>query len=194
MAKVTGNLGSTNVNDKQVIDRNHPPVIRSLELVADQGELPAGLIVAKNAAGAVVPYAVATIALTGTVNGSNADFTASVDAPVAPGSVVITDDEDQTVYDDGHGTLYGDGSGTVNYATGEVSVTFDTAPASASVVQVASARRPVGVLVDTVDTAQDTIGRVVEHGTVVKSELVVSGGGAAADADIKRLEPQIYAL
>jgi hypothetical protein len=48
---------------------------------------------------------------------------------ILPGSVVVTDST-ETFTDNGDGTLTGDatGTGTVNYATGAISVTFNTAP------------------------------------------------------------------
>ena len=49
--------------------------------------------------------------------------------PVIVGSLVITDGT-ETLLDNGDGTLTGDlgGTGTINYNTGNVSVTFNTAP------------------------------------------------------------------
>lgn len=56
MAKVTGNLGSQTFTEKQVIDRTHPPIVIGGVIAADSGELPAGLILAKNASGEFIPF------------------------------------------------------------------------------------------------------------------------------------------
>jgi hypothetical protein len=49
----------------------------------------------------------------------------------ASGNITIeAADSGLVVEDDGSGNLQGDGSGTVNYSTGEVDVTFDSAPAT----------------------------------------------------------------
>lgn len=40
----------------QVIDFTHPPLVQAMKVKADQGELPAGLIVALDVNGEVVPY------------------------------------------------------------------------------------------------------------------------------------------
>lgn len=40
----------------QVIDFSHPPIVQAMKVKANQGELPAGLIVALDVNGEVVPY------------------------------------------------------------------------------------------------------------------------------------------
>jgi len=68
----------------------------------------------------------------GTGDGTTTTFNATLaNVPVIPGTVSITDGT-ETFSDNGDGTLTGDagGSGTVNYNTGAVSVTFNTAPAN----------------------------------------------------------------
>lgn len=70
-------------------------------------------------------------------NGSTTTFTGTLSISggdaIQPGSVIITcAGSATTLADDGHGVLVGSGgpggSGTVNYATGDVSVTFNAAP------------------------------------------------------------------
>jgi len=75
----------------------------------------------------------------GTGNGSQTTFTKTlVKTPIAPGSVVIkapnTSDVTMTVTDNGNGVLTGDGTGTINYSTGGVSVTFNSAVKSGAAV------------------------------------------------------------
>jgi hypothetical protein len=63
-------------------------------------------------------------------DGSTTAFTATLNnTPIKAGTVVV-DDRTETFSDDGAGTLTGDagGSGTINYTTGALSVTFNTAP------------------------------------------------------------------
>ncbi|MGD9697435.1 hypothetical protein [Acinetobacter sp.] len=89
----------------------------------------------------------------GIATGDSTDvtFTATlVHLPIA-GSVAITDGVESFV-DDGEGVLTGDatGTGTVSYLTGEVSVTFNAAPAAVSIVAdysyVPEGEIPVGVV------------------------------------------------
>jgi len=56
--------------------------------------------------------------------------------PILAGSVIV-DDTVEVFSDDGAGILTGDqgGTGTVNYTTGAIAVTFNTAPASGQVIQ-----------------------------------------------------------
>ena len=66
----------------------------------------------------------------GTGDGSTVTFaTTLANIPLFAGTVVVTDTV-ETFSDDGLGTLTGDmgGSGTINYKTGVISVTFNTAP------------------------------------------------------------------
>lgn len=50
------NLNSQTFKDVTVIDYTHPPVVCDLPVESGQGELEAGLVVAVNADGKVVPY------------------------------------------------------------------------------------------------------------------------------------------
>ena len=72
----------------------------------------------------------------GTGDGATITFTAVLSkTPIKPGSVTVTDGV-ETFTDNGDGTLTGSagGSGTVNYTTGDISVTFATAPASGAAI------------------------------------------------------------
>lgn len=69
--------------------------------------------------------------LTGTVDGVNQDFTATLTTPVRRGGITVSDTSvGQTLTDDGTGSLTGDGTGTINYTTGALAVTFSAAPTS----------------------------------------------------------------
>jgi len=63
-------------------------------------------------------------------DGSTVTFTNTINnTPIKPGSLVV-DDRTEKFSDDGAGTLTGDagGTGTINYTTGALSVTFNSAP------------------------------------------------------------------
>lgn len=112
MATVNGVIGRETITDKTVIDSRHPAVTRFMQFKTDNGEIPAGEIVAMD---------------------SNGD-------------VVSCD------------------------------------PASGT-----SENTPVGVCVNVTDTAKDTIGSVLVHGTVVASALLTKGVKSSA-AEIAALE------
>ena len=66
----------------------------------------------------------------GAGNGTNTNFNGTLAwTPVVPTTVTVTDGT-QIVTDDGNGGLTGDGNGTINYETGSIAVTFNSAPAS----------------------------------------------------------------
>jgi len=186
------NLGEQSFTEKQIIDITmHPAIVLAMPVKANQGELEAGQIVAKDTNGKIVPYNNFSESI-GTGNGTATAFSGTVtNVPLLPGSVVVTDGT-QVLYDDGCGRLYGDGSGTVNYKTGEISATFNAAPATDAAVSVNYANQIVGVLLDKIDTTKETVGRVVVHGVVIKSALLVAGA-AATQTDVERLS-NIYAI
>lgn len=65
-------------------------------------------------------------------DGTTTLFTTTVQSfPILPGTVIVTDNT-ETFTDNGSGVLTGDlgGTGTVNYTTGAIAVTFNTAPTS----------------------------------------------------------------
>lgn len=178
------NLGSTSLERKQIIDRTHPPVIRPMAAAADQGELAKGLIVANDDTNGIEAYAKDLTKTVGTGNGTLKAFSATLDHfPVMPGSVSVAIGETD-IEDDGHGGL---GSGTIDYSTGEITVTVDTAPAEGVTVDATYANLPAGVLVEPCDTDNgDLTARVLVHGTVVKANLL-AGESAAATEDLEAL-------
>lgn len=198
-------LGKQTFSGKQVIDASHPAVVVTLPVKSNQGTISAGQMVSLNSQGKVVPYAkyeyvsaqIDNRQTIGTGDGSTKTFSGTLtDYPVAPKSVVVSAGTVEGV-DDGCGRISGTGvSGTINYETGEISVTFTTAPGNGVAVKAAYANRPVGVLTQTVDTTKETAGTVLVHGCVVGGSLQAKAGNSVVSAtgtDITRLN-NIYAI
>lgn len=191
-------LGTLAPSASKIISGVHAPVVGTMEALADQGEIADGGIVAKDGDGLVIPHEhVAAVDMTGTINGTNKAFSATLAPhPVLPGSVQVDNNNTsaQVLVDDGHGRLVGNGEGTVNYKTGGVSVTFTDAPASGKTVKVLHRTRPIGVLVNGIDTAEEDVAQVLVHGAVNRDQLLV--GETAADAqDVEALgDIGIYAI
>ena len=170
-----------------VVSGHHSPIYKTKKVKIGQGVLDAGLIVAVDSNGEVVPYEIATVDI-GTGNGTATDFTGTfTKAPVLPGSVVVTDGT-QTLRDDGCGRLYGDGTGTVNYETGTISVSFGSAPAADVTVSVTAARKVIGVLVERCDTDKEDATNILVHGTVFRDRIKKADGTALTADDEKALE------
>ena len=86
------NTGS--YDTRSVLDRTHSPVCLTGAFAEDQGTLPKGLIVAKNASGLYVPYVPA--ATNGTQNpkgvlAEELDTTVNTSAPVVKHGTVVAD-------------------------------------------------------------------------------------------------------
>jgi hypothetical protein len=195
---MNANLGTIETAPSRVVVMNHPPITESIGVLEDEGVIADGQIVAKDDDGKVIAHEKVTgAAMTGTVNGTNDDFTATLDPiPVLPGSVRIDNNNTsaQVVTDDGHGKLIGDGSGTVNYATGAVVVALTTPPANGKTVLISHKTKPVGVNVQECDTADDDTALVLRHGTV-NADLLLTGSSAPDAEDIAALEDiGIYAV
>ncbi len=173
-------IGTLNYDDQRARGGGHDPVIVSRVLAAGLGELPAGLLLAKGADGAV-PYEEIVAEVAGVGDGAVKAFTlALAKAPIHPGSLAVTDGV-ETFRDDGCGRLVGDtgGSGVVDYGLGAVSVTFAAAPANGVNVTASYARHFFGVLDEPADTAVSDSGLVVIHGSVRADVLKI---GAVAQA------------
>lgn len=94
----------------------------------------------------------------GTGDGSTVTFTGTAsNFPILPATAVVTDDTEvfqdtNTTYTTSNVTLTGDagGTGTINYSTGAISVTFNSAPANGQNIYFSyiqfQAGRPTGVL------------------------------------------------
>ncbi|QLA14186.1 hypothetical protein [Desulfolutivibrio sulfodismutans] len=126
-------IGSFSYDDERARGGGHDPVIVSRKLASGLGELPVGLILSRDQAGAAVPYEAVAAEAIGAGDGTDKTFSATLAKhPVQPGSVAVSDGVEDFA-DDGLGRLTGDagGSGTINYATGAVAVEFHAAPANA---------------------------------------------------------------
>jgi len=165
------NLGTQTFKESTVIDYTHPPVVLSFPVAMGQGELGPGTVLALNEAGAVVPYEKISQNI-GTGDGTTTTFSGSFQAPVEPGTILITDGT-QTLKDDGYGNLYGDGSGKVNYATGDVEATFESAPANGASITANAGRRLLGILIMRVDTNNEDTAPVLIHGCAVRENVTV---------------------
>ncbi|OHD80488.1 MAG: hypothetical protein A3J97_10705 [Spirochaetes bacterium RIFOXYC1_FULL_54_7] len=186
-------LGTQSVIDKQIINGTHPAIVLPLDMKADNGSINVGQMVAKDSNGDIVAYDNDIEEDLGDGDAAVERFTGILASyPVAPGSVSVSDGTQELV-DDGEGNLVGDGDGYVNYKTGAISVKFAAPPASLAEVVATYANKPEGVLVQTVDTTKETVGRVIVHGTVVAANILVAAVAAAA-ADFARMEPQVYAI
>jgi len=169
-----------------VVNRSIPAILAATKLKAGQGILKAGIILAKDTVGEGVPYKKDFVESVGTGNTTLVAFAHTlVSAPVRPGSVVITDGT-KILADTGSGNFIGDGTGYINYETGEVSVTFASAPAAVDITAT-YANKPFTALIEEVDTATVTIGRTIKTGAVVQDALLVVDA-APASVDIEFLE------
>lgn len=75
------------------------------------------------------------VAMVGVIDGANQIFTLAANTLIVPGTFIITGTNPaQVLVDDTLGAFTGDGAGTINYATGQISIVFDTAPIAASTV------------------------------------------------------------
>jgi hypothetical protein len=179
------------IEAKEVIDGRHPPVIFPVIAKSEQGIIPAGCVLAKDSDGKVVPYAVVSDEeMTGLVNDANKVFThTSEAAPLQPGSVKVTHGLVELA-DNGHGVIAGTGgSGTVDYETGAISVSFQSAPAADSgSPEVEVARAVFAVAIRPTDTSREDIVSAIVHGTVLKTALVIGiAAGAITQAAVDAL-------
>jgi hypothetical protein len=76
MAGINGVLGTQTFTEKTVVSDNHPPVVRNMEALADNGTIEAGTILSKNADGKII----------------SCDFTASDGTEIPAGVLVQTID------------------------------------------------------------------------------------------------------
>lgn len=73
-------------------------------------------------------------AMTGVIDSANQTYTLAGSTPIRRGTFVVTGTVPaQSVTDDGLGTFTGDGTGTIDYTTGAVSITFNSAPTAGTV-------------------------------------------------------------
>lgn len=144
---IEGKIGSINYGLGRARGEGSWPAVVAAILKADQGELPAGLILSPSADG-LVPYEAvadesigtgeaAATAVNDEVLGAGTGTAKAFEAILAndditPGSIVITGTVSAapvTAADDGQGHLTGDlGAGIVDYATGYIRLYCSTAP------------------------------------------------------------------
>ncbi len=134
-------ITETNLTADNLFAGNHPPVEIPVTIKSGSGSLLRGALLGRRTSdGKYAPidpgtaYAAEDI---GDGNGTTKTFTPTLAHPgIKPGSpdfkiyAVVVGDTTETFSDNGDGTLTSDGggSGTIDYASGAVSVTFNTAP------------------------------------------------------------------
>ena len=188
MADHLANLGSVTAQETLVDAGRGPHVFRMYPVQAGLATLAAGLLVALDRLGQLVPFDAAQEAAA-SGDGAAKTFTFALGGPVVPGSITVGDGT-EAFSDDGFGTLTGDagGSGTVNYATGAVSATFNAAPAEAtSNIECGYKPQVRGVLrrecLEGAVTAE-----VIVMGQVVTSALTVGVDAPAAASSAQLLD------
>lgn len=186
MPDVSGNLGQITQKEIAVLAGTGPHVVRTEALKAGQDDLAAGLLVALDAAGEIVPWDEAQTAAAGAGDGAEKTFTGEL-GPIERGSLSIADGT-ETFTDDGFGTLTGDatGTGSVDYDSGAFAITFNAAPANEA--EVAASYKPAlkGVL-RRAAAADAGVCDVVVWGRVVRDPLA-AGETAPTTAQLRRLE------
>ena len=178
---INGTIGNVSYDDERARASAHPPVILTGKILADQGEYPVGLILTRNNSAELEPYQEVADEVLATGDGTETEFTGTLaEAPAEPGTVAITDGVESFI-DDGMGRLVGSasGSGTVNYKTGAVSVTFNTAVVDETDITAGYVTAIDGVLDETVDSAKTDSATYIIHGSVRKDALKV--GAVAKD-------------
>lgn len=108
----------------------------------------------------------------GTGDGSTTTFTTTLTSlPVMPGEVVIRDNGTQKAVDDGFGGVSGTGvTGTINYNTGAVSATFNTAPSSGHALTVSYNWQVIAVHMGTTLQTVDQDAIVLDCVDIIGSE------------------------
>ena len=165
-AFVTGNLINFDVGDGE-IDR--PTLIHELTHVWQHRDVGgiylAEAIIAQNQAGYNYGY-YDTLQRIGTGNGSSLTFNKKMNLPITPASCQIIQGGFEVARDDGAGVIFSDDdsvNGTIDYATGDLSLVFDTAPSNGTVIEL---QRVVTV----------EIGRNGETETVFEGDMTGIGG------------------
>ena len=181
---ISGNVNSASILVVRARAGGHDPVFVSAKLAGDGNDWPAGLVVTKQEDGEYAPWNTAETKTIDAGDGTAKTFTGNLGKDITPGSVTVSDGT-EAFTDDGFGALTGDadGTGKVNYKTGDVSVTFNAAPANEADIDAGMKHEPNGVLDEKKETAADTTahGLVIVHGTV-KNDLLQTNPASLADA------------
>ncbi|MFH2064979.1 MAG: hypothetical protein ABIK15_07270 [Pseudomonadota bacterium] len=178
---IDGKIGSISHDDERARASAHMPVILTGLIGVSTGELPVGLVLTRNASAALVEYQEIEGEVLATGDGTLETFTGTLDLPVEPGTLVITDGV-EAFADDGLGRLTGDagGSGTVVYKTGAVSITVNTATLDETDITADYATAIDGILDETVDSAKTDSATYIIHGSVRMDALKVGAVAKAA--------------
>ncbi len=81
-----------------------------------------------------IVHTLTAVPMVGLINSINTTYTLAATGQIARGSFTVTGTVPaQSVTDDGLGGFNGNGTGTINYTTGAVSITFNTAPTAGTV-------------------------------------------------------------
>jgi hypothetical protein len=184
-AFVTGNLINFDVSDG-IIDR--ATLIHELTHVWQHREV-GGIYMAEailaqvNGAGYNYGYFDDTNQFIGTGNGARTTFNRTMGLSITPGSCQIIEGGMEVARDDASGNIFTDDgtiNGTINYTTGALSITFNTAPASGSTIAL---QRVVTI----------TTGRSGQTELVFEGDMLGTGGEAALNAaggDITQFNPE----
>lgn len=179
---IQGQVGSFSRNEERARVAGHEPVILSGAVKPNDGTYPTGLLLTRNASLHLVPLVAAAAEVIETGDGATKAFTGTLaNAPVEPGTVVVTDGVEDFA-DDGFGNLTGDagGSGTINYKTGSYSLTFNANVVADVDVTADYVTAVDGVLDEETDTTKSGSGIYVAHGTVDSNVLKVGKTTPAA--------------
>lgn len=171
-----GVLGTQQFEDKQIVDRTHPAIIKGMAVRQDGRVLPRGKVLAKDSNGDLAAYE-PDLATAEAWDAATVYAAGALVKPTTP---------------NGHYYRCTTG-GTSHSAEPTWPTTTDTLVADGTAVWEEAGLLGVdvltggGVLIDAIDTAVESVARVMRHGTVVGENLDVAGA-AAVEADILALE------
>ncbi|MBU1565577.1 MAG: hypothetical protein KJ630_08105 [Proteobacteria bacterium] len=176
-------LGTQQFSDIQIIDRTHPAIIRSAAFRQDGRLLSRGLVVAKDSNGQLAAYE-PDLATAGTWAATTAVTAGTLKKPTA---------SNDHYYRCKTGGTTGSTQPTWP-TTAQATVTDGTVVWEEAGLLGVDSLAGGGVLTEVMNTAVESVGPVMRHGTVVAENLSVAGESAAA-SDIAALEAiGIYAI
>lgn len=169
-------LGSQQFSDVQIIDQGHPAIIRGAAFRQDGRVLPRGAVVAKDSNGAMAAYEPG-LATAGTWEATTAAALGTLKKPTVSNG---------HYYRATTGGTTGGTQPTWPTTTGATVTDGTVVWTEAGLIGVDNLAGG-GVLTEAIDTAVESVGPVLRHGTVVADNLDVAGAAAVA-ADIAALE------
>ncbi|MGE4545834.1 MAG: hypothetical protein AB7D06_17215 [Pedobacter sp.] len=180
---INGNTASFGRSEEKAGLPGHSPVLVGIILAGASGVYPVGLLLTRDGADVGQPLQVVVAEVLGAGDGATKDFAATLGdgLPVEPGTITVTDGV-EAFADDGSGRLVGDagGTGTINYATAAIAVSFAANVVNEVDVTADYITRVDAVLDQEIDTAAETSGNAVIHGTVATQALKVGALAKAA--------------